>query len=74
MTFSLYGITVFDVQYWNGFGWVTVSGGSITNNNKIWTKLMFSPIQTTKVRVSVKGSLSFYSRITEVEAWGSTGS
>ena len=27
-TFSLYGITAFDVQYWNGSAWTTVSGGS----------------------------------------------
>jgi uncharacterized delta-60 repeat protein len=74
MTFSYFGITEFDVQYWDGFGWVTVPGGSITNNNKVWTKVVFSPVQTTSVRVLVKGSLSSYSRIIEVEAWGPTGS
>src|SRR6266700_429588 len=26
-TFSLYGITAFDVQYWDGTAWTTVSGG-----------------------------------------------
>src|SRR5262249_28902241 len=51
MTFSQYGVTAFDVQVWNGADWVTVPGGSITNSNKVWTKITFSPIQTTKVRV-----------------------
>jgi hypothetical protein len=33
MTFSSYGLTAFDVQYWNGSSWVTVPGGSVTGNN-----------------------------------------
>jgi hypothetical protein len=37
MTFSQYGLTAFEVQYWNPdtSAWVTVSGGSITGNNKV---------------------------------------
>ena len=34
MTFALYGITAFNVQYWDGANWVTVPGGSVTGNNK----------------------------------------
>ena len=41
MLFSGYGITGFDVQYWDGSAWVTVVGGSITGNNKVWTKISF---------------------------------
>ena len=70
MTFTQYGITNFDVQYWNGSSWVTVPGGGVTNNNKVWTKVVFSPVQTTKIRILVNGSPDGYSRITEVEAWG----
>ena len=29
-TFSLYGITAFEVQYWNGSTWVTVPNGRST--------------------------------------------
>jgi hypothetical protein len=71
MTFSQYGITAFDVQYWNGSSWVTVTGGSVTGNNKVWRKLTFSAISTSKIRVNVTNSLSNYSRIVEIEAWAS---
>src|SRR6266404_4470520 len=36
MTFSQHGVTVFDAQYWDGSNWITVPGGSITGNNKVW--------------------------------------
>lgn len=42
MTFSSYGLSGYDVQYWNGSAWVTISGGSVTGNNKIWRKFSFS--------------------------------
>ena len=58
MTFSLYGITSFDVQYWDGSAWVTVPGGQVTNNNNVWRKVTFSPVQTAKVRVRVNASTS----------------
>jgi hypothetical protein len=70
-SFSQYGITSFEIQYWNGSGWVTVQGGSVSNNNKVWTKVSFDPVETSAVRVLVNGSLAGYSRIVEVEAWGS---
>ena len=70
MTFSQFGITAFDVQYWNGASWITVPGGSITANNRVWRKLTFSSVQTTRVRVLVNNSLGGYSRVIELEAWG----
>src|SRR6201988_5379232 len=70
MPFSLYGLTGFDVQYWNGSSWTTVSGGSVTGNNKVWRKFTFAPITTTKIRVLTNASIDGYSRLTEVEAWG----
>jgi hypothetical protein len=72
-TFSLYGLTALDVQYWNGASWVTVPNGSVTNNTKVWTKLVFSAVKTTSIRVLVNSSLTGYSRIVEVEAWSSGG-
>ena len=68
MTFGQYGITAFDVQYWNGSDWLTVPGGSIAANNKVWTKVTFTPVQTNKIRVVVNNSLAGYSRIVEIEA------
>src|SRR6185295_16667031 len=69
MTFSLYGITNFQVQYWTGSQWLDVPGGNVTGNNLVWRKFSFAPIETRSIRVLVNGALSGYSRITEIEAW-----
>jgi RHS repeat-associated protein len=58
------------VQYWNGTSWVTVTGGSISGNNKVWKKLNFTAITTSKIRVTVNSALNSRSRIVELEAWG----
>jgi RHS repeat-associated protein len=69
-TFSLYGITAFDVQYWTGSAWATVPGGSVTGNNKVWRQFTFAPITTSKIRVVVNGGAdNAFSRVVEVEAW-----
>jgi glucose/arabinose dehydrogenase len=70
MTFTLYGITVMDVQYWNGSAFVTVPGGSISGNNKVWRKITFAPIATSRIRVLINDTADhFFSRITEIEAF-----
>jgi PKD repeat protein len=69
-TFSLYGITDFEVQYWTGSGWVAVPGGVVTGNSKVWRQFTFTPVTTDQIRVYVTGALGSYARITEVEAWG----
>src|SRR5438309_1288758 len=74
MTFSQYGIVDFQVQYWNGSSWQTVTGGSVTGNNKIWNKFTFSDITTDKIRVNVTNALYIYSRLTEIEAYSSANS
>lgn len=70
MTFSQYGLTSYEAQYWNGTGWVDVAGGNVTGNNKIWNKFTFAPITTTKIRVLTHSSPDGWCRLTEVEAWG----
>ncbi len=71
MTFSTYGVSGYDVQYWNGSSWLTVSGGSISGNNKVWRKIIFAAITTTSIRVNITSAVdNGYSRMTEVEAWG----
>ena len=70
-TVSLYHIEDFQVQYWDGANWLNVPGGSITGNNKAWVQLLFPPITTSAIRVVVsKGAPDGYSRIVELEAWG----
>lgn len=72
MTFSLYGITAYEVQYWTGSAWATVPNGSVAGNNNVWRQFTFSPINTSKVRVLVNNALNTRSRIVELEAWGTT--
>ena len=74
LTFSLYSLTGFDVQYLLGSTWTTVSGGSVTGNNKVWRQFTFTPVTTSKIRVLTNASPDGYSRLTEVEAWGTATS
>jgi hypothetical protein len=68
-TFTLYGVTDFDVQYWNGATWTTVS--SVTGNNHVWNRFTFSAVSTTKIRISGCHSSVFSACvIVELEAWG----
>jgi Domain of unknown function (DUF1929)/F5/8 type C domain len=77
------GITSYDVQYLSGSGWVTIDCGNpaspcgrVSNNNKVRRQFIFSPVQTSAVRVAVHGAVPFsfannYSRLVEVEAYSS---
>jgi hypothetical protein len=73
MTFTLYGIRDFEVQYWTGSAWVPIPGGTVTNNNLVWRKFTFAALSTSKIRVSVSATADgVWSRIVEVEAYAST--
>jgi RHS repeat-associated protein len=69
MTFGTYGITSYEAQFWTGTSWQTVSGGSVTGNNKVWRKFTFAAVTTNKVRVLIQASGDGYSRVAELEAW-----
>jgi hypothetical protein len=56
-TFTSFGITAFDVQYWTGSAWATVPGGSITGNNLLWRKITFPAVTTQKIRVMVNAAV-----------------
>ncbi|CAN5126120.1 hypothetical protein BH20ACI2_BH20ACI2_17850 [soil metagenome] len=67
-----YSLIDFDVEYWTGTAWATVPNGIVRGNNLAWVKLSFQEIETSKVRVVVhNASQDGYSRIVELEAWGS---
>jgi hypothetical protein len=71
MTFTRYGLTDFQVQYWTGAQWVAVPGGAIAGNNLVWRRVTFPPLTTAKIRIWVTAALTTWSRITEVEAYSS---
>ncbi len=68
-TFTQYGITNFEVQYWDSGQWWTIPGASVTGNNKVWKKFEFPAVYTDKIRVLVNQALFGRSRIVEVEAY-----
>ena len=68
------GITEVEVQYWSGAMWVTVPGGLIRDNNKVWRQITFPEVSTSSIRVQVHGAVRFtsalnFSRIVEIEAY-----
>jgi RHS repeat-associated protein len=72
MTFISYGATNYAVEYWKDNAWVLVPNASVSTNNKVWRRFVFSNIRTSKIRVSINDSAdNTYSRIVEVEAWQS---
>ena len=70
LTFSLYGVTAFSVQTWNGSAWVTQS--TISGNNLVKRTVTFPAVSTDRIRVNVNGAADGNSRIIEIEAWGAT--
>ncbi|HEU4713030.1 MAG TPA: discoidin domain-containing protein [Pyrinomonadaceae bacterium] len=72
LTFSLYGLQGYEVQYWNGSSWITIPGGNVTGNNKAWKQFTFATISTQRIRVLTNASPDSYSRVTEIEAWSSS--
>ena len=68
-TFSVYGITDFEVQYWTGSNWANVQNGVVSGNNQVVRKVTFNAVSTANIRIVVNQGLASYSRIVEVEAW-----
>ena len=73
MAFTLYGLTAFDVQGWNGTAWITLA--SVTGNTRVKRVVSFTPFATSRIRVVIAASADgVWSRMTELEAWTSTAS
>ncbi len=69
LAMSKFGPKDFQVQYWNASAWVTIPGGNVTGNDKVWRQFIFAPVKTPKIRVMVDKAADGYSRITEIEAY-----
>jgi len=67
MTFSLFGITGFTVQTWDGAAWVTQA--TITGNNLIKRTINFSAVSTDRIRVNITATKDGTSYISEIEAF-----
>ena len=71
LTFTLYGVTDFQVQGWNGTAWVNL-GAAVTGNNLVKRAVSFPAFTTNSIRVNVTAALASYARIVEVEAWAAS--
>ena len=69
LTFSRYGITDFQLEYWTGSGWAAIPGGAVTGNRLVWKQVVFAPVTTTAVRIYITGSMDGWSRLAEVEVY-----
>jgi len=69
-TFQSYGLRAFDVQYWDGSAWVTVAGGRVTGNDRVMRRFAFPAVTTTKIRTLIHATADGFSRVWELEAWG----
>src|ERR1700750_2753604 len=67
MTFTLYGLRDFEVQYWGGSQWVTVPGGSVTGNDRVMRRFTFPAVMTTKMRLLVSATADGFTRVLEFE-------
>ena len=70
MTFSLWGLRAFEIQYWNGSDWSAIAGAAVANNTLVWRRFTFAPITTPRIRLFITAALNGSSRVVEVEAWG----
>jgi len=66
--FTLYGITDFVVQAWTGSRWTNLV--TVTGNHLVKRTATFPPTTTSRIRVRITGSVDGWSRLTEIEAWG----
>jgi 3-methyladenine DNA glycosylase Mpg len=66
---TLYCLTDFQAQVWNGTQWVTVPGGTVGSNTQVWRQILFAPVTTSRIRVLISNALASYSRVVEVEAY-----
>jgi hypothetical protein len=67
-TFSLYGLTSFVVEGRNGVNWVLLA--TVSGNNLVKRSVSFAAYTTDSIRITVTGTPDSWSRITEIEAWG----
>lgn len=69
LTFTQFGVTAFRLNYWDSASSQWVMLMEVQNNNKVWRKLEFDPIQTSKLSIMILNGGYGYSRVVEIEAW-----
>ena len=70
MSFLNYGVTAFEIQYFDGANWLAVPNGTVTDNMKVWRRITFPAVTAEKIRIQINGSKSLHSLLIEVEVYG----
>ncbi len=68
MTFNNYGLVNFAVQAWDGSAWTTLA--TVVGNNLVKRTVNFAAFTTDRIRIYVTGAADGYSRMTELEVFG----
>lgn len=71
-TFSKYGLTDFDLEYWDGAAWAPLPGAQVRGNDKAYVRVRVAPVRTDRIRLVVRKALEQFSRVIELEAFQST--
>lgn len=66
---TLYGLTDFDIEYFDGTTWRLVPGGQVRGNALAWVSRDFPALTAQAVRVRALRSPDGYARIAELEAF-----
>lgn len=67
--FKRFGLTDFDIEYWDGAQWVPAPGGQVRGNDKVYVRVRIPPVETDRIRLVVRNALEQYSRVVELEAF-----
>jgi hypothetical protein len=74
MTFTLYGLRDFQLQYWTGSAWAPIPGAAVSGNTLVWRQFVFAPVTTSRIRLWITSAVNTWSRVAEIEAYTSGGS
>lgn len=69
-TGSIFLMTAWTVDYWNGSSWVNIPACTVSGNNKVWRQFTFSPVTGSKIRWVPTAGQTGDTYVVEIEAWG----
>src|SRR6185369_9578213 len=72
LTFTAYGVRDFYVEGLAGSSWIAL-GAAVSGNNLVKRTVSFPATSVSAIRVTITNALASYSRLTEIEAWGTSG-
>ena len=59
----------FRLEYWDGWRWLTLPGGTVVGNTLVWARVIFPAVTTSRIRIWITKVAANRSRVTEVEVY-----